>query len=81
MSIAPLQPPQIRAARGLLGWSMSDLASAAGVSISTVKRMEIDGPQLVSNEIYATVQAAMEAAGVQFLDDEGEGWGLWLQPR
>ena len=31
---------QLRAARGLLGWSQSELAARAGLSLPTVKRLE-----------------------------------------
>ena len=40
--IAPLTVAQIRAARGLLGWSQSDLADASGLSLPTVKRTELE---------------------------------------
>lgn len=74
-----LVPAQIRAARGALDWSMLDLAAAASVSISTVKRMEAAEAQPVSTDVHAAVQAALEAAGVRFLDDAAEGWGLRLK--
>lgn len=72
-------PAQIRGARGMLDWSMLDLARAAGVSVSTVKRFEGGGAQPVSRDTVATMQRALEAAGVHFLDDDGDGPGLRLQ--
>ena len=36
----PISVEQLRAARGLLGWSQSDLAARAGLSLPTVKRLE-----------------------------------------
>jgi hypothetical protein len=36
-----LSPAQIRGAQGMLDWSMSDLAKATQVSVSTVQRVEI----------------------------------------
>lgn len=74
-----LIPAQIRAARGALDWSMLDLARAAGVSISTVKRMETAEAAPVSDKVHAGMLSALEAAGVRLLDDEGEGWGLRLR--
>ena len=76
-----LMPSQIRGARGMLDWSMLELARAAGVSVSTVKRMEVDELQLVSGGTVALVQAAFETVGVYFLDDMGEGIGMRLQRR
>lgn len=75
-----MHPAQIRGARGMLNWSMLDLAKAAKVSVSTVKRMEMDGPQSVSDEIHVAVRAALVATGVHFLADSGEGIGVRLQP-
>ncbi|MBH0619546.1 hypothetical protein I3A86_26010, partial [Salmonella enterica] len=58
---------QIRGARGMLDWSMIDLAKAAGVSVSTVKRAEEVESQPVSDKAFLTIQEAFEAAGVRFL--------------
>lgn len=77
----PITPAQVRGARGMLNWSMMDLANAAGISVSTVKRLELAQPQPVSGAVFATVQAAFERAGVRFLADVGEGVGLCFQPR
>jgi len=58
----------MRAARGLLDWSQITLAERAGVSISTIKRMEGgSGPVKASHENALKVAAALEAAGVEFL--------------
>lgn len=72
---------QIRGARGMLDWSMTDLGEAAGLSVSTVKRMEVESLQPVSSQSYAQVQAAFEAAGVRFLAPDGKGVGLRYRPR
>lgn len=60
---------QIAAARALLGIAQTDLAASANVSIATLRRMEgADGvaPGMVNN--VAAVVAALEAAGVEFLN-------------
>lgn len=75
-----LTPAQIRGARGMLDWSVVQLATAAGVSMSTVKRMETGEPQPLSDEIRSAVRDALERAGVRFIDDEGDGPGLRLEP-
>ena len=71
---------QIRAARALLGWSQSDLVREAKLSLTTVKRMEADdiGPGRSSAANLSAVQAALEAAGVQFIPENGGGAGVRL---
>ena len=76
-----LQPALIRAARGLLNWSIVALAQAAELSVSTIKRMEMADPQFISFNAYAQVRRAFEKVGVRFLDDDGKGIGLRFQPR
>ncbi len=63
---------QMRAARGLLGWSQPKLAIEAGMSEPTVKRFETGGAK-VSEDAVKRLQAALEAAGVEFTNDDGEG--------
>lgn len=75
-----LTPAQFRGARGMLGWTMFDLARAAAVSVSTVKRMERGEPQPLSGEIRRAVRGALEAAGVRFLGGDGAGAGVRLEP-
>ncbi len=77
-----LNSNQIRAARGLLRWSARELAQKAGVHIATVQRMErCPGPVQGTVESLRRVQHALEAAGVEFLGDDG-GPGLRLRnPR
>jgi transcriptional regulator with XRE-family HTH domain len=67
---------QIRAARGLLGWSQTELASRAGLSLPTVKRLEAGFGPRVSDEARAKLQRALEAAGIDFIEDNGGGAGV-----
>ena len=64
---------QIRAARGLLGWSQTELASRAGLSLPTVKRLEAGFGPRVSDEARAKLQRALEAARIDFIEDNGGG--------
>jgi transcriptional regulator with XRE-family HTH domain len=71
---------QIRAARALLGWSQSQLASAAGVGLATLQRIEQSEGVVKGN--FATVlkiQNALEQAGIHFTDDEAGEIGVHLQ--
>jgi transcriptional regulator with XRE-family HTH domain len=65
-----LTGPQIRAARGLIGWSIATLADKAGVGYQTVHRAETaEGvPSTTATNLFA-IQRALEAAGVVFLDE------------
>ena len=69
-----LAPNQIRAARALLGWSGPALAAAAGVSLSTVRRIEegSQGSILARNAIAR----AFELQGVTFM-----GGGVRLEAK
>ena len=70
---------QLRAARGLLGWSRTDLATRAGLSLPTVKRVEIDLGIRVSDDARAKLRHALETAGIEFIDENGGGPGVRLR--
>jgi transcriptional regulator with XRE-family HTH domain len=55
----------LRAARALLDWSMTDLASASGVSLSTIRRLE-DGAEGPAERSRHRVIAALRTAGIRF---------------
>ena len=64
---------QIRGARGLLGWSQSELARRAGLSHPTVKRVETETGPRVSDRARAKIHRALEVAGIEFIDENGGG--------
>jgi transcriptional regulator with XRE-family HTH domain len=65
---------EIRAARGLLGWTQLDLAEAASVGIATVRRLETAGEEIRGSvETAWKIQTALESAGVEFIPAEGTG--------
>ena len=70
---------QIRAARGLLGWSQSQLAKRAGMSLPTVKRLETGTGPKVSDEARARIREALEAAGIRLISENGGGPGVRLR--
>ena len=72
---------QWRAARALIGWSQGDLARQLGVSALTIKRLEAGGRN-VSDEMRKRAREALEAAGVEFIAENGGGAGVRLKkPR
>lgn len=72
-------PAQIRAARSLLGLSQPEAASLAGVSVSTLKRAEGSIQIGASADAIAAIRAALEAAGVIFIEENGAGPGVRLR--
>lgn len=71
---------QMRAARALLRWSALDLAKASKVGVATIRRVEVKEGELsatLANE--AALRGALEAAGVEFIDENGEGAGVRLR--
>ena len=76
-----LTSPQIKAARALLGWSQPALAQASGLSLPTIVRMESKlGPGRSSAANVESVQVALEAAGITFLESTNEsGPGVRLK--
>jgi PAS domain S-box-containing protein len=59
---------QLRAARGILHWSVRNLADAAMTSASTIRRLEeIDGPPTEPEEALTPLGKTLEKAGVEFL--------------
>ncbi|PIK71570.1 histidine kinase [Methylobacterium frigidaeris] len=60
----------LRAARGLLDWSMLRLAEASGLSLSTVRRLEADAEIQGARSRHKAV-AALRAAGIRFVSLDG----------
>lgn len=58
---------QCRAGRALLGWSMGELASAAGLGVMTVNRFE--GGQTVAAASIAKIAKTLNDAGVILIGD------------
>jgi transcriptional regulator with XRE-family HTH domain len=72
---------QLRAARGLLGWSQSELAARAGLSLPTVKRVEGGKGPHVSDLARTKLRRTLESAGVEFINENGGGPGVRLRKR
>jgi transcriptional regulator with XRE-family HTH domain len=70
---------QIRAARALVGWSQTEVAAAAGLSIPTVKRAEADGGIRASEDAMIAIANALKKAGVEFIAENGGGPGVRLR--
>ena len=66
MSLDVVTSAQIRAARGLLNWTVRDLAEKAGVHRNTVTRIETDANG--QGHAMASIMKAFDDAGVEFID-------------
>jgi hypothetical protein len=71
---------QMRAARALLRWTALDLAKASKVGVATIRRVEVvDGDISATKANQAALRHALEAAGVEFIDENGGGAGVRLR--
>ncbi len=73
-----ISPAQCRAARALLELDQAQLAEAANVSRNTVVAFE-KGQRTPNQNNLLALQAALETAGVEFLDSNGSGAGVRLR--
>jgi predicted transcriptional regulator len=81
-SILKVSIRQLKAARALLAWSQDELAAAADISLPTIKRLEAqDGPLGGRNVTSTKIRRALEAAGIEFIDENGGGTGVRLRKR
>jgi transcriptional regulator with XRE-family HTH domain len=80
MSDAPITAEQIKAARRLLGWSRTRLASRIGVGEVSIAILE-QGVRFPQKLDLNRARSALESAGVFFVAENGEGPGVWLRKR
>lgn len=70
---------QCRMARAALGWGIRELAEVARVATQTITRLE-QGDRLKPKTLQA-IRAAFEAAGIEFIPENGGGVGVRLSRR
>lgn len=73
-----MTPEQCRQARELLGWTRIRLASRAGRSDATIKTFET-GQCNAHVLTRQAIRSALEAAGVEFIYDNGSGPGVRMK--
>jgi len=69
---------QLRGARGLLNWTVRDLADRARIHRNTITNIET-GKYAGEPETLDALRAALEAAGIEFIDPNGGGPGVRLR--
>jgi hypothetical protein len=80
MKSPSLTSAQIRGARALIRWRAQDLARESSVGVATIRRAELTDDETsmtAANDI--AVRRALEAAGVEFIDQNGGGPGVRLR--
>lgn len=73
-----ITPAQSRAARGLVDMSQQDLGKRSNLSESTVRDFE-KGRRTPSPNNLSAIVRALEAAGVEFIPQNGGGPGVRLK--
>jgi predicted transcriptional regulator len=73
-------PSQCRAARALIDMDQAELARRAVVPRHVIADFE-NGSVAPSASNLAAIRAALEAAGVIFVDENGEGPGVRLRKK
>ena len=82
MAPKPLTSAQIRAARALLRWSAEDLARESTLGVTTIRRAELaEAETSMTTANDSAVRRTLEAAGVEFIDENGGGPGVRLRKR
>ena len=71
---------QCRAARALLKWSQQDLARESEISDVTIRHFEI-GKTEPQKGTLVLLRRAFEAAGIEFIDENGGGPGLRMRDK
>jgi DNA-binding XRE family transcriptional regulator len=75
-----MSPAQCRAGRALLEITQTQLATSAGLGLSTVVDFEKERRQ-VAPESIEEIRRALSRAGVEFIDENGGGPGVRLRQR
>jgi hypothetical protein len=80
MSPKPLTSAQIRAARALIRWSALQLAEKTAVGVTTIRRAELTASETKLTRVNdQAIRCVLEAARVEFIDDDGGGPGVRLK--
>ena len=70
---------QIKMARAALSWSVTDLSKNSSVSVRTIHRMEAEnGLATATPANIRLIVTTLEAAGVEFVGEPGDGPGVRL---
>ena len=80
-----MTPAQCRAGRRLIGLTRDRLAASSGVPIGVISNFEVRGyvqrshAGIPQEERFKAIRATLEAAGVEFIQENGGGAGVRLR--
>ena len=80
-----MTPDQAKAARHLLGWSRERLGAMSGISVGTITSYERGGRLtrgsngVIGIDQLAAIRGALEAAGIEFIEESEAGPGVRMQ--
>jgi transcriptional regulator with XRE-family HTH domain len=80
LSKMTISPEQCRGARAMLALDQAGLAELANVSRNTIASFE-GGLRMPGANNLAAIRAALEAAGVEFIAENGGGAGVRLKKQ
>jgi transcriptional regulator with XRE-family HTH domain len=78
--MADITPAQCRAARALLSWRQDELEEASSIAKKTIADFE-RGAREPRPGTLASIRSALEAAGIEFIGEDGGGAGVRLRRR
>jgi transcriptional regulator with XRE-family HTH domain len=78
LNVSIMSPAQLRAARGLVGWSQQELSEKAEVGRATITDFEA-GKRAPYATTLMRLQETLTAAGVEFISENGGGAGVRLR--
>lgn len=73
-----ISPAQCRAARSLLSWRQDELEASSGVTKKTIADFE-RGARTPREATLTAIRLALEAAGIEFIDENGGGPGVRMR--
>ena len=74
-----MQGKQIRAARAMLGWSLTDLAQKSKIGTTTLKRYESGGVTSGLPEYIFILRGIFEKEGILFVENSSDGYGIFYK--
>jgi transcriptional regulator with XRE-family HTH domain len=78
--MANISPAQCRAARSLLSWRQDELEEASGIAKKTIADFE-RGARAPRGATLTLIRSTLEAAGIDFIDENGGGPGVRLRKK
>ena len=82
MQEVDLTGDQIRAARGVLGWSVKKLSDTTGVGTATIVRYEeLNGIPPSRKDNLLRIKQAFESAGIEFIGTPDDAPGIRIHRK